>query len=151
MEDAFEAVDEARSCLLGRGGKRKQQAKRYGECAFHSVEVHIVALFVENRGAFAVAGEDRRVVGQAEQPFLDARAKLDIIAATEVGAPNAAAEKRVASEDPAFDLRIKADAALGVAGGADDFEGATAQMKDVAVAQRVVGEREGTILAETEP
>lgn len=86
-----------------------------------------------------MAGEDLGVVGQAEQPLLDARAERLVVASGEVGAPNAAAEKRVAGEDPAFHLGIEADAAFGVAWRADDLKRAVTHLDDLAIVQPAVG------------
>ena len=89
-----------------------------------------------------MAAEDLGVVGQAEKAAFDAFAQLSIVATSEVGAPDAAAEECVAGEDPALQFGIEADAALGVAGRADDLKRAVADLDDVAVVKEVVGQLE---------
>ena len=86
-----------------------------------------------------MAGEDGGVVGQAEQALADAFAKLFVVAARKVGAPDAAAEERVAGEDPAFHLGVEAHAATGMAGRANHLQGALPYLDDFAVFQVVVG------------
>lgn len=96
---------------------------------------------------------DFGVVGQMEQPFFDAIAKRLVAAARQVGAPDAAAEKRVAGEYPAFDFSIKADAAHGVTWRTDDFQGAPPYVDDFAVFQVAVGQVDVNIVLrfETQP
>ena len=86
-----------------------------------------------------MAREDLRVVGKTEQAFLDARAKLLKTATREVGAPDAAAEERVASEHPTLDFGIEADAALGMAWRADNLQGTLSHLDDFAILQVTVG------------
>ena len=73
------------------------------------------------------------VVGQAEQTFDDIRTELLIVATREIGATDAAAEERVAREDPAFNHSIKADTTHGMARRADDFLGALPYFNDFAI------------------
>lgn len=94
---------------------------------------HIISSFVKYGRAFAMTWIDLSVVGQMEQPLNDVRAKLLVVATREVGASDAAAEKRVASEDPAFDFGIKADAAHGMAWRTDDLEGALSHFDDFTI------------------
>ena len=86
-----------------------------------------------------MAGIDLGVVGQAKQPLDDAGAKLLVVAPRQVGTPDAAAEERVASEDPALDFGIEADAADGMARRADDLKGALPHLDDFAVFKVAVG------------
>lgn len=80
-----------------------------------------------------MAGVDLGVVGQMEQALDDVGAELLVVAPREVGAADAAAEKRIASEDPPFNLGIEADAAHGMARRADDLQGALPHLDDFAV------------------
>ena len=86
-----------------------------------------------------MTGVDGGVVGQVEQTFLDALDEGRIAAPGEVGATYTATEECVTSEDPAFDLGIKADAALCVARGTDDLQGALPYFDDFFVLQVAVG------------
>ena len=97
-------------------------------------------MLIEDGSAFAVAGEDGGVVGQAEKSFLDALAERFVIAASEVGAPDAAAKECVAGEDPAFHFGIEAHAALGMAWRTNHFQGALPYSYDFAVFQVEVGQ-----------
>ena len=83
------------------------------------------------------------VIGQVEQTLLDTLTERCIVAAREIGATDAATEKSIASEHPALHLGIKADAALGVTRGADDFEGALSYLDDFAVFQVTI--RQATV------
>ena len=96
-------------------------------------QIHIISLFVEDGGAFAVAGIDGGVVGQAEQAFLDAGDEGLVVATGQVGAAYAAAEERVAGEDPAFDFSIEADAAPCVARRANHLQSALPYLDKLAV------------------
>ena len=87
-----------------------------------------------------MAGKHGGVVGQAEQPLADALAQLFVVAASKVGAPDAAAEERVASEDPTLDFGIEADAASGMSGRADDLKGASPNLDGLAVLKITVGQ-----------
>jgi len=87
-----------------------------------------------------MAGEHFGVIGKTEQAFFDARAKLFKTATGEVGAPDAAAEERVASEYPTLNLGIEADAALGMAWRADDLQGTLPHLYDFAILQVAVGQ-----------
>ena len=98
-----------------------------------------------------MAGEDLCVIGQVEQPFDDVCAKLLVVAARQVGAPDAAAEERVASEDPAFDFGIEADAADGMARCADDLEGALPYFDDFAVLKITVGQVKTAVCRKSKP
>ena len=80
-----------------------------------------------------MAGVDLGVVGQMEQALDDVGAELLVVAPREVGAANAAAEERVAGEDPPFDFGVEADAAHGMARRADDLQGALSHLDDFAV------------------
>lgn len=86
-----------------------------------------------------MAGVDGGVVGEAEKAFLDALAEHLVAAALKVGTAYATAEERIASEDPVLNFGIEADAALGMARGADDLQGAFAHLDDFAVFQVAVG------------
>ena len=79
--------------------------------------------------------KDFRVVGQMKQPFDDVRTQLLIIASRQIGAADAATEKRIASEDPTFHHSIKTDASHGMAWRADDFESALSHLDDLAIFQ----------------
>lgn len=96
-------------------------------------------MLVKDGCAFAVAREDGGVVGQAEEAFPDACAERFVIAALQVGAPNAAIEERVAGEHPAFDFGIEAYAAFGVAGRANHLQGTFPNLDDFVVFQESVG------------
>ena len=98
-----------------------------------------------------MAGEDGGVVGKAEQALADALAELLVVAASEVGAAYAAAEERVAGEDPALDFGIEAHAATGMAGRANHLQGAVAHLDELSVLQVDVGKRELAIGRESEP
>ena len=68
-----------------------------------------------------------------EQALDDVGAELLVVAPREVGAANAAAEERVAGEDPPFDFGVEADAAHGMARRADDLQGALSHLDNLAV------------------
>ena len=92
-----------------------------------------------------MAGEDGGVVGQAKQAFTDACAECFVVAALQVGAADAATEKRVAGEHPALDFGIKADAALGMAWSANHFQSALSYFYDFVVFQALVGQLAGAV------
>ena len=96
-------------------------------------------LFIENGSAFAMAGIDLGVVRQVEQPFLDTLTERFVATPGEVGAANAAAEERVAREDPAFNFSIKANAAHGVTWCADNLQSALTHLDDFTILQVAVG------------
>lgn len=98
-----------------------------------------------------MTGIDGGVVGQAEEAFLDALAERLVAATGEVGAANAATEERVSGENPTFDFGIEADAPLGVAWGADNFQGAFPYLDDFFVLQVAVGQVEGAVGRKAEP
>ena len=86
-----------------------------------------------------VARVDFGIIGQMEQPLNDVRTKLLVVASREVGAPDAAAEERITSEDPTFDFSIEADATHGMAWCADDLKGALPYLDDLAIFQIDIG------------
>ena len=96
-------------------------------------QVHIIPLLIEDGGAFTVAGEDLCVVGQMEQALYYAVAQGFIIASGHIGATDAAAEKRVAGKDPAFDFSIEADAASCMARRANHLQSALTQLDKLAI------------------
>ena len=114
------------------------------------LQEHVVSFFVEDGGAFAVAGEDGGVVGKAEQALADALAELLVVAASEVGAAYAAAEERVAGEDPALDFGIEADAAIGMAGRTNHFQSAFPYLDDFVVFQPFVGQLASAVESQSE-
>ena len=73
------------------------------------------------------------------------------VAASEVGAPNAAIEKRIACEDPALDFGIKTDAASGMARRANHLQSALPHFDDFVVFQVNVGQRKLAIRRKAEP
>ena len=87
-----------------------------------------------------MTGKDGGIVGQTEEARLDALAERCIAAAWEIGAPNATAEKRIASEHPALHFGIEANATLGMPRCADDLQGALPYLDDFAVLQVAVGQ-----------
>lgn len=87
-----------------------------------------------------VARVDFGIIGQMEQPLNDVRTKLLVVASREVGAPDAAAEERITSEDPTFDFSIEADATHGMAWCADDLKGALPYLNDLTVLQVLIGQ-----------
>ena len=87
-----------------------------------------------------MAGIDLGIVGQMEQSLLYAILKCLITTSWKVGATYAAAEKRVAREDPALHLSIKADTATGMPWCADDLEGALSHFDDFSVLQILIGQ-----------
>ena len=97
-------------------------------------------MFVEDGSTFAMTGVDFGVVRQMEQPLDNAGAQLLIVTARQVGAADAAAEERVTREDPALDLGIETDTALGVSRGADDFQSALSHLDDLFVGKVDVGQ-----------
>lgn len=84
--------------------------------------------------------ENGGVVGQTEQSFANALPKLLVVAACKVGAPNAAAKECVASENPALDFGVKADAASCVSWRANHLQGALPNFDDLSVFQVEVGQ-----------
>ena len=107
---------------------------------FDLSQVHIIPLLVEDGGAFTVAGEDLCVVGQMEQALYYAVAQGFIIASRHIGAADAAAEKRIAGKDPAFDFSIEADAAPCMTRRANHLQGALAHLDKLAVGQTGLGQ-----------
>lgn len=107
-------------------------------------------MLVEDGGRLAVTGENGGVVGQAIQSSVYAVAERFVVASGEVGAPDAAAEERVAGEHPALDFGIEADAASGVARCADDFKCALPYPDGFVVAQLTVGLFDADIALRTE-
>ena len=85
-----------------------------------------------------MAGVDLGVVGQAEQPFLDAVAQRFVVASGEVGAADATTEQCIACEDPAFDFGVETDAAFGMARRADDLQRTLPHLDDFAILQVAV-------------
>lgn len=85
-----------------------------------------------------MAGIDGGVVGQAEQAFFDASDERLKVAARKVGAAYAAAEERVACEDPALNLSIEADTSFSVSGGTDDLQSAFTHLDAFTVFQEAV-------------
>ena len=97
-------------------------------------------LLVENRGVFTVARENGSVVGSMKEARLDALAECFIATAREVGAANAATEKRVTGENPTFNFGKEADATLGMTRRADNLQCALPYFDDFAVLQVSVRE-----------
>ena len=87
-----------------------------------------------------MAGIDLGVVGQTEQALDDVGSELLIAAPREVGAAYAAAEERVASEDPTLYLCIEADATHGMTRRTNDFQSALPYLDDFAVLQVDIGQ-----------
>ena len=98
-----------------------------------------------------MAGIDLGVIRQAEQPLDDAGTKLLVVAAWQVGAPDAAAEKRITSEDPALDFGIETDAADGMTRRADDFKGTLPYLDAFAVFKVAVGHFEVVLGRHSKP
>ena len=80
------------------------------------------------------------IIRQAEQTFNNVCPKLLVVASRKVRASDAAAEERVAGEDPTFDFGIEADATHSMARCADDFKGALPHPDDFAVFQITIGQ-----------
>jgi hypothetical protein len=66
---------------------------------------------------------------------------LAVVAAGQVGAANAAGEERVSGEDNFERNKVKADGALGVAGGVDDLGWVAGEADLLAVGEALVGWR----------
>ena len=82
--------------------------------------------FFENSCGFAVTREDHQIIIKGIQFCADRVFDLLIIAAGKVGAANATAEERIASED-AVRLAHKTDTTGRVAGCMEDFESESAE------------------------
>jgi hypothetical protein len=119
-----------------------------GTCHYRSV-LHVVAVFpgvdivslfpTDGRGrcgAVVVARPDDGVVRQLHQAA-DGFAQGGAIAAGQVGAATVADKKRVARKE--ISLRMEANAARGVAGRVNDFEGDRAQLQGFFILQKNIG------------
>ena len=80
------------------------------------------------------------VVGQVKKAFFYALSECFKTSAGEIGAPDAAVEERIAGEDPTLDFGVKADATIGMAWRADDFQRALPHFDDFAILQVSVGQ-----------
>ena len=81
----------------------------------------ICSAFGADGGGWSVAGNDPGFVGEGQQAGVDGVDDLLEVAAGQVGAADAAGKERVAGEDHLERSEVKADGALGVAGGVQDL------------------------------
>ena len=97
----------------------------------------VLAALVAERGLVHVAGQHDGVVGQLQQLVDDAAHLLRVVAAGQVGAPDALAKERVAAEQDA--VSEKGDAAARVPRRVNRFEPHAVDLDDIALGDEVVG------------
>ena len=104
-----------------------------------SSKEHIIPPFVKNRGTLSVTRINFGVVGKVEQALNDIGTKLLVVASRKVRAPDAAAEERVAGENPTLDFGIKTDTSHGMARRVDDLKGTLPHFDDFSILQVDIG------------
>jgi len=97
-----------------------------------------VAFFAYCRGG-AVAWDYVRFVGEGEKAVVEGAEDLVRVAAGQVGAADGSGEKRVSGEEQVFRREVEADAAFGVAWGAEDTRGVAGDPDCGAVFEGAVG------------
>ena len=105
-----------------------------------SLKEHIIPSFIKDGRALVMARVDFSIIRQMEQPFDNIRTKLLVVASWQISAPDTAAEKCIASEDPAFNYSIETDAANGMTWCADDLKSALSHLDDFTILQVDIGQ-----------
>ena len=101
--------------------------------------VRIKILLFPNRSALTMTTIHLRIVRQGEQTRAYGLAKLIEIAARQVGAPDASAEKGIAREDPTFCRSIKTDASTSMTRRANHLQNAIANPNLFIILQLHIG------------